>query len=362
MSLAQVQDQAVPTRLLRNIITQGRIPNGLLFWGPEGVGKQYAALEFAKALSCQEGAGDACDECLSCRKITNGNHPDVKIIGPTSRSREILKAGIDFINDLASYRPFEANYRVIIIEEADRMRFEAQNHFLKTLEEPPSKTLFILMTASPRKLLPTIRSRCQQVRFGALQPETVKTLLSQHRAISPDIAEAIAAVSQGQMSRAFDLVDTDRRTIIADVLARLGDQEDPIILAAEFAKHLKAEAELIKSKIKTESQEEIDPKEMSKEDLEEQKQAQEALIRALIRRATMENLYLMETWYRDVLVFHNTNGSGRILNTDLTGQLSKVSPAKITEKFKAIEKAWLYTERNLSTDRVFRDLFCTLSE
>jgi DNA polymerase-3 subunit delta' len=360
MSFSQVQDQGVATRLLRNIIVRDRVPHGLLFYGPAGVGKYTTALELAKAINCQESADDACDHCLSCRKTAAGNHPDVKVITPTGRARNINVETVDFMNELATYRPFEGRWRIFIIEDIDRMREPAQNHMLKTLEEPPSNTLFILLTEFPRRLLPTIRSRCQQVRFGALRPETVTTLLLRHRDIPAEVAPAIAAVSQGQMSRALNLVDTDKRDIVLDLTRRLGLGEDPLLLSEEFVGHLRAQSEAIKAAAKAEA-EQSDPQDGTREDREEQKQEAAAFVESLIRRDLMEYLYLLEAWYRDELVFTATGSARSVLNRDQTQRLEQIRPADHAKKISAIERAWLYIERNLSMDRVFRDLFFALA-
>ena len=95
---------------------------------------------------------------------------------------------------LATYRPFEGGWRVVVVEEADRMNEAAQTHFLKTLEEPPSATMFVLVSEFPRRLLPAIRSRCQHIRFGALHTQTVKELLLAQRKEPELVAEATLAL------------------------------------------------------------------------------------------------------------------------------------------------------------------------
>ncbi len=359
MSFARVRDQEVALRLLRNIITRGRVPNGLLLHGPAGVGKRLAATEMAKAVNCTGALpGDACDECLSCRKTTHGNHPDVKVIVPSGRTREIKKDDIDFINDLSAYRPFEGERRVFIIQDAERIRVDAQNHLLKTLEEPPSATLFILITEHPRALLPTIRSRCQQLRFGALRPETVVELLTRERDMAPATAEAIASVSQGQMSRALDLVDSEKRDVVMDMARRLGAGEDPMLLSAEFAAHLRVQQEAIKAAVKADfSGRNVD--DGTREDREELEEQQEALVAGLIRGEIMEYLYLFQTWYRDAGVHAATGDDSRVLNRDQLEHLG--AGGDPWPKLTAIDKAWRYIERNINRDRVLRDLFFALS-
>jgi DNA polymerase-3 subunit delta' len=359
MSFSDILDQTVPVRLLRNIIQTGRIPNGLLFWGPGGVGKHFTAMELAKAVNCLEDPLDACDRCLACRKVTNNTHPDVKRIIPSGKSRFIGVDIVDFMNELATYRPFEGKWRIFIIEEAERMREDAQNHFLKTLEEPPSNTVFVLLTEYPRRLLPTIRSRCQQVRFGALSPETVTDLLLKERDLPREVALALAAVSQGQMSRALDLVDSDKRDVVLDVTHRLAQGEDPLLLSEEFVAYLKRAGEAIKASVADDSAGD-DPKAESREDREEQKQEQMALVEALVRRDMMEYLYLFEAWYRDVIAYANTGDGVHVLNRDQLNRLQQ-EPGGKGDKLAAIEQAWLYIERNLNIDRVFRDLFFALA-
>jgi DNA polymerase III subunit delta' len=360
VSFSSIRDQAVAVRLLHNVIQRRRVPNGLLFWGPGGVGKHLTALEFAKALNCTTEGVDACDTCLSCRKIASGNHPDVKMVVPAGKARLIGVEAIDFINELASYRAFEGVWRVVLILEAERMNLTAQNHFLKTLEEPPSNTLFILITEYPRILLPTVRSRCQQVRFGSLRRETVTELLLQTHDLPKKTAEAIAAISQGQMSRAINLVETDKRDVVLDVARRLASGEDPLKLSEEFVTHLRAQEEAIKAAVKADLEAE-ESNGAQNEDSAEQKKEQMALAEALVRRDVMEYLYLLKTWYRDILVYRATGDAVNVLHSDQLEHMKSKAEGDLEAKLGAVEKAWLYIERNLSMDRVFRDLFFALA-
>ena len=346
-------------RLLRNMLRRNRVPNGLLFWGPGGVGKRLTAIEMAKAINCTHGEADACDACLSCRKVTSGNHPDVMVVTPVKKSRIIDVDTINAVNDLAMLRPFESKWRVFILQEADRMGIPAQNHFLKTLEEPPGNSLFMLLTEYPGLLLPTIRSRCQRVRFGVLRPATVTDLLLRERDLPRDLAESIAALAQGQMARALDLVDSGKRDEVLEITKRLANGDDPIALAEDFAKRLELRRSQIESAIKADA----DPAtaDVSREDREENRKQQMALAEALIRRDIMEYLYLLDTWYRDELVYSTTRSDEQVLNRDQLERLREAKVADYDRKFGAIEKARIYLERFLNEERVFRDLFFMLS-
>lgn len=360
MSFSTIRDQMVAVRLVRNMLLRERIPNALLFWGPSGVGKGLCAIEMVKAIYCHQADGDACDSCLACRKVIHGNHPDLLEVVPVKKARIIDVEAIDTIVEMASLRPYEAQWRVFIIHDADRMRAPAQNHLLKTLEEPPGRSVFILLSEHSRALLPTIRSRCQQVRFGSLRADTVAELLISERQLAPEVAQSIAAISQGQMTRALDLIDSEKRAIVIDIVTRLGQGEDPLAVADEFTKYLSAQRRQIEASVKTEFQVRVG-EEMSKEDRERIEEEQLALVDALCRRDILELLYLFETWYRDSLVYNATGDSSRILNRDQLDLIEAANVSTPEEKIGAVEKARLYLERFLNEGRVFRDLFFVLA-
>lgn len=360
MGLSDIRDQDVPVRLLGNLLSRNRIPNGLMFFGPAGVGKAMTALMFAKAVNCKESPGDACGACLSCRKIDNGNHPDIVQVSPVKKSRIIDVEAIENVIEMASLRPYEAAWRIFIIHDAERMRGPAQNHLLKTLEEPLGPSVFILITEYPQLLLPTIRSRCQRVRFRALHPDTVTEILLREREIAPEMAAAIAGIAQGQMSRAFDLVDSDKREMVFDIVERFQRGEDPLAISEEFVGILSAQKSHVEALVKNDA-EPVDVKETSKEERDRLKEEQMALVDAMSRRNLMEFLYLLEMWYRDVLVYGATGDSSRVLNRDRVALLEASAGPGAESKIAAIEKARLYLERFLSEDRVFRDLFFTLA-
>ena len=180
--------------ILLRTLSRNRVPSAYLFAGESGIGKKFAALNFAKALNCLNPvtrAGDpgnpelhtqdpelktlnsepldACDECTSCKKIDATTHPDIVLVTP--EKGEIRVGEIRAVEDALSFKPFEGRRKVVIIDEADAMNQAAANAFLKTLEEPPDESLLILIAAHPDMLPETIRSRCCRLNFVPLAPD-----------------------------------------------------------------------------------------------------------------------------------------------------------------------------------------------
>jgi len=175
MSLKDVIGQEKALRLLHNTLKTGRIPSALLFAGEPGIGKRYTAINFAKALNCLNQEHDSCDACPSCKKIDSGIHPDLLFLRP--EKGEIRIDEIRAIEEALSFRPFEGKRKVVIIDDAEKMNHSACNAFLKTLEEPPSGSVIILVTSSPDSLPSTIRSRCCRINFSPISEKGVEEVI-----------------------------------------------------------------------------------------------------------------------------------------------------------------------------------------
>lgn len=194
---------------LRAAQDRERVSHAWLFAGPEGVGKRDVALAFAQRLNCtareDQPNGDACGVCRTCRQLADGRHPDFLVVAKDgqfikiAQVREAMK-GLRFA-------PIDATYRIILIEDADRMHEAAANALLKTLEEPAARNIFILLTSRPAAVLATIRSRCQQVRFRALDRELVSSWLVTERGIKQDDADVIAGIAGGSLTAADQALD-----------------------------------------------------------------------------------------------------------------------------------------------------------
>ena len=217
-------------QLIARAAVRGTLPPSLIFAGPSGVGKAMMALALAQFLNCLAPAEeDACGECASCRRIVRGVHADVLRIEPGDTG----SIKIDQIREAierAAYRPFEGRRRVVIIDHAEQMVVNAQDAILKTLEEPPNASTFILVTDTPDTLLPTIRSRCQRLRFGRLSPGDVAEVLIAHHEYAEADAHAAASLSDGSVGRALeggseDFVDA--RAAALQLLETVADDPPP---------------------------------------------------------------------------------------------------------------------------------------
>src|SRR5256714_8882654 len=205
---------------LRHLLVSGRVPGSLLFTGEEGIGKKLFALELAKAMNCRQRVGiEACDDCSSCRRISRSTFPpfgkdeDAKERLIWSEHADVAMARpykniirVKVMRELereANFRPFEGAARIFIVEDADTMNDQAANALLKTLEEPPPTSHLILTTSNPTALLPTIRSRCQTIRFAPIPREAIEKFLIEKEAMAAADAKLLARTSRGSLGRAL---------------------------------------------------------------------------------------------------------------------------------------------------------------
>jgi DNA polymerase-3 subunit delta' len=220
MSFEAILGQAHAVRVLRGALASGKVPHAYLFEGPPGVGKRLAARALALALNCREGGADACGACLDCRKIASDNHPDVRWLGLPEGKRRIPIEAVREHERWLALGPHEGRAKLLVIEPAEQLSEAAANALLKTLEEPRPGSFVVLVTAAASALLPTVRSRCQRVRFAALPAETVERLLvAGGRA--PEEARALAALSGGSLDRAAACAGEDLDARLGRVLSLL---------------------------------------------------------------------------------------------------------------------------------------------
>jgi DNA polymerase-3 subunit delta' len=190
------QDRAIDG--LARAVRGGHVPHAYLFEGPPGVGKRATAHGLALALACAQEPGAGCGACETCRRIDADLHPDVPTFAPDGP--QIVIEQVKAIVALAQSRPHEAPVRVVIVDDADAMNASAANSLLKTLEEPAPNNHLVLCTSAPERLLPTIRSRTQRVRFRALGVEALLAIGAAH-GLDRARAETAVALSDGSAAR-----------------------------------------------------------------------------------------------------------------------------------------------------------------
>ena len=190
--------------VFRRSVRSGKTPHSYIFEGIPGCGRRKTALALIQALFCATVDDDACGVCPSCRKVAGGNHGDIHFVEPLPDKRDISIDQLREIQRELALRPYEAPRKACIMEPAERMSVNAANSLLKTLEEPPGNAIIILLTENADMLLPTIRSRCQLIRFTPLSPENVRLLL-ERSGVAPELAELLAPLSEGSMQRAGEL-------------------------------------------------------------------------------------------------------------------------------------------------------------
>ena len=168
-TLGEIRGQDRAIAHLRQALSTGRVPHAYLFAGPAHGGKHATGLALAAALNCDRAPNEGCGTCATCERILSGVHPDVQTLERTGAARIInIKTVRQQVVAAVGLPPHEARARVFLVEEANDLQGPGANALLKTLEEPPARTHFVLATVAPDKLLPTIRSRCQKLTFAAL--------------------------------------------------------------------------------------------------------------------------------------------------------------------------------------------------
>lgn len=207
MSFNDIIGQEIAKEIIQKDIMKERLPSSYLFIGPRGVGKKLTAVNLAKAINCYKKGVDPCDNCTNCSLIDKGNFPDCIIVSPDEKGT--IK--IDRVRELKQAVTLKTiGRRVIIIEDADTMTEEAQNAFLKTLEEPPFDTTIILISSNPNYLFQTIISRCKIVKFRRLSKSEVERLLKTRKVKN---AELLANLSGGSMEKAISLLESNTRKL-----------------------------------------------------------------------------------------------------------------------------------------------------
>lgn len=339
MAFKDFPEQKQGVGLLQRSLERGRLAHAYLFTGHELSELQAIAETLARTLNCQQPvrgkngvAIDSCDKCVNCRKIANGNHADVHWVRPESKSRIISVEQMRELMQVMNLKPTEAEYKVAVIVAADRLNVQAANAFLKTLEEPPARSVLILLSTEPQRLLETIISRCLRLSFAGDGP----------RPLAPAEMDWLAAFSEMAAAEQKSLLGRYR---LMDVLLQKLNA-----MKAAIEESLTARSPL-------QRYEDVD------KDLREKWEDElAAAIEAEYRRQRTDLLAIVQRWLRDVWVEAIETGTqkeeGRMQKDALAELLNfpqlngtrrvaaRISPAAAVENLQIIEG----TQRLLHTN------------
>ena len=372
-------DQAEVVKALKDAVlasrndadkTQG-MTHAWLFTGPPGSGRSNAAIAFAAALVCKDGG---CSKCNDCMSTITGSHADVELI-----KTEGLSIKIDEVRELisrASWAPSVANWRVVVIEDADRLTDSAANALLKVIEEPGLRTVWLLCAPTLTDVLPTIRSRCRHLALRTPSTKAIANLLIERDAIDPKVADFVARASGGHIGRArylaTDLNAKQNRESILKLPFMLKDVASAFKAAQILVDAAKNEAlsdsekkdEVEITKLKeawgaTGSRLAAGGSKAIKELEKEQKSRSTRMVRDYLDRALLD----LSTLYRDVLLVQS-GSSDSLINQDLKEQIKKLAvsfgPERTLKKIEAILKTRTNLAQNAAPLLLIEALMCEL--
>lgn len=312
---------------LQTALKNHKVSNAYIINGEDGAGRTLVARAFAKALVCQAGYGDACNMCDSCHQFDSGSHPDVKVVRhEKTASISVNDVREQVVGDIYE-KPYYDGYKVYMIPEAEKLTVEAQNALLKTIEEPPSYAVILLLVNSMGALLPTIKSRCIVLNLRSVDTQKIEKLLEQRYKVPDYQARVCAAYAQGLPGKAVRMATSqnfmENLEFVLDILRHIDRMED---------------YELVSS------------------------------IRAISNNGIDVNdlLDIMKVWYRDVLVLKATNDVNQLVFRNeyqyLQEKANIASYESINNILKALDTAELRLNANVNFDIAMEMLLLTIKE
>jgi DNA polymerase-3 subunit delta' len=321
--LADVLGHEAAIAELARGIAADRVPAAILLLGPAGIGKRALADALAARLLCTAGTADACGACAQCTRIAGGTHPDLRVVVRDADRKDVRTEQIRELTRWLSLTPLMAGRKIGIIDGAHEVNEHGQNALLKTLEEPPGRTVLLLTASAPSLLLPTVRSRCRQVRLDPLPAALVRQIIEAHGIEARD-AEPLASLAEGSPGRALALAGADEQEARRAVLDML-----PVLRT-------------------------LDAGEISK-------RAQE-----LARGAGDAGLAVMLSWYRDVLGAALL-GPDALLRlpaqaTEIRAAAARLDPAAVLRQLEAVCDTIRDIERNANRTLAIETLLLWLRQ
>lgn len=347
MSFEDILDQEIVKKVLQGAVKEGKISHAYLFTGPAGVGKWATAIELAKAVNCLKEGFESCGECPACRKISRLSHPDLILVFPLpppssgkrskkDKEEEGQKNRAKFLEEKLSnpyriirfekpgsisiqeirnaqrnllYTPVEGKFKILIVQEPEKMSREAENCFLKTLEEPPGNSLIMFLSSEPDKLLPTIVSRCQRIRFKRMKEEFIAERLKKISGIDEGKALHYTRLSEGSLGMAFSLAQ--------------GEREELRSKGVEFLKIIKQNERLAWVEFV------------------------EQMLKDYERESILELFSFLSGFLRDTYIIKQVEDEQRLLNPDMKKEIKII--ARDFKSGEELEKALLLLEKTRET-------------
>lgn len=311
----------------KKAIEHDKVSHAYILAGEEGMGRKTLTKAFAMTLLCERSNTKPCMECHTCKQILSGNHPDVCFIThekPNSIGVDDIRTQI---SDSVMLRPYSSLYKLYIMDEAEKMTVQAQNALLKTIEEPPSYVVIILLTTNEEIFLPTILSRCIQLKLKPLRDQAVSAYLTETLGVSESLSEIYAAFARGNLGKAI----------------HLSSSEDFNLLYHEILNLLK--------KIKA---------------------MDISMLLSYIKKIQEENLDLygcldfIQLWYRDILMFKVTKDANLLIFKEEYSTVSSLCQKSSYEGLEtilnAIDKAKVRLNANVNTELALELMLLTMKE
>ena len=314
-------------KYISSAVENNRVSHAYILNGERGSGKKMLANLFAMTLLCETGDNEPCGKCHSCKQAESGNHPDIIRVThekPNSISVDDIRTQV---NNTVDIKPYQGPYKVYIIPQADMMTPQAQNAILKTIEEPPSYAVFLLLTENAETLLPTINSRCVMLKLRNIKHTLIKKYLMENLEIPDYKADMCTAFAQGNMGRAIMLANSDHFNEIREE-------------AVQLLKHInEMELNEIVAAVKNIS---------------------------VYKLEITDYLDIIMIWYRDVLLYKATKEIDKVVFKDqlqsIKEQARKSSYEGIELILESLEKAKARLKANVNFDLVMELLFLTIKE
>lgn len=303
-----------------------KVSHAYILAGEAGMGRKSLAHAFALTLLCEKGGSQPCMNCHACKQVLSGNHPDLIHVThekPASIGVDDIR---EQIHDTIMIRPYSSYYKIYIVDEAEKMTIQAQNALLKTIEEPPSYAVIILLTTNGDLFLPTILSRCVQLKLKPLQDSVISEYLVEALGVSESEARLYAAFARGNLGKAIKLCGSEEfKDMYKRLLAMLRNIRNMDISdLLEFIKRLKEEMDIY------------------------------------------ECLDFMQVWYRDALMFKVTNDANLLIFKEEYSTISEMSRQIGYDGFEnilqAIEKARVRLEANVNMELAMELMFLVMKE